>query len=250
MRNNDDAIRVRTRMAVADGLRLPDRARRARAAQHAACAAFEDAWQAARPAVERDGPIACAPGCAMCCHQHVAVCVVEAVAIAGELAARPELAARLAAAAPRIACLAAPERRRARLACPFLEPDGRCAIYAVRPLRCRGLHSRDAAICRAQTERPNEAARERDARHAPPDAFPLAPVRIADAALAGLAAAQRDAGIAGDTLEMVAALALLLASPERGQAAMAGMDDLAESRLDPAQRQVAAAARGPYIPAG
>lgn len=247
MRNQDDAIRMRARMAVADSLRLPDRARRARAAQHAACAAFEDAWRAARPAVEREGPIACSAGCAMCCHQHVAVSVVEAVAIADELAALPGLAARLAAAAPHIASLAASERRHARLACPFLEADGRCGIYAFRPLRCRGLHSRDAAICRAQTERPHEAARERDARRAAPAAFPLAPVRIADTALAGLAAAQREAGIADDTLEMVAALALLRAEPARGRAAMAGMDDLAEARLDPAQRPVAASASGPYI---
>jgi hypothetical protein len=249
MRNSDDAVRLRARTGAEDALRLPARGDRAGAAQRAACDAFEESWAARRAEVEREGKIACAAGCATCCHQHVAVATIEAVAIADHLATRPDLAARLAAAAPRIAALSAPERRRARLPCPFLETDGRCGIYTVRPLRCRGVHSRDVGLCRAQTERPDEARRERDARTGPPAAFPLAPVHIADAALAGLALAQRGAGIADDTLEMVAALGALLADPARARAAMAGQDDLADARLDPAQRPVAGAGARAYIPA-
>ena len=144
--------------------------------------------------------------------------------------------------------LTALERRRARIPCPFLEPDGRCGIYEIRPIRCRGVHSRDVDLCRSQTEFPDAAAAERAARHAVPHAFPLAPVQIADAALTGLALAQQDAGIATDTLELVTALGLLLRDPERARAAMAGQDDLAEARLNPDARPVAAMDAPAYSP--
>jgi hypothetical protein len=239
MRNPYDAVGLRARVTSADALRLPDRRHRAEAARAAASAAFEDAWAALRPAVEREGPIACAAGCAACCHQHVAVAAVEAVAIAGALAAAPELAARAAAAAGRIGPLSAAERRRARFPCPFLEDDGRCGIYAIRPIRCRGVHSRDVEPCRQRTDRPDQAQADRAARPGPHPAFPLVPIGIADAALDGLARAQRAAGIADETLELVTALGLLLADPERMDATMAGTDDLAQARLDLAARPVA-----------
>jgi hypothetical protein len=110
------------------------------------------------------------------------------------------------------------------------------------------VHSRDVDLCRSQTEFPDAAAAERAARHAVPHAFPLAPVQIADAALTGLALAQQDAGIATDTLELVTALGLLLRDPERARAAMAGQDDLAEARLNPDARPVAAMDAPAYSP--
>jgi hypothetical protein len=240
MRNTLDAARLRARAAAIDGLRLPDRASRAAAARRGASDAFEAAWAARRSEVDRAGAIACAAGCATCCHQHVAVALVEAVAIADVIAGDTRLARRVAEAAPRIGSLTALERRRARIPCPFLEADGRCGIYETRPIRCRGVHSRDVELCRSQTEFPDAAAAERAVRHEVPHAFPLVPVHIADAALTGLALAQQDAGIATDTLELVTALGLLLRHPERAKAAMAGLDDLAEARLDPDARPVAA----------
>lgn len=239
MRNTYRSVRLRARMAAADALRLPRREDRAAAARAAASAAFEDAWAGERPAVERAGAIACAAGCVACCHQHVAVALVEAVAIADHVARDATLSARIAAAAPDIAASPAAARRRARTPCPLLDPGGRCAIYTVRPIRCRGVHSRDADLCRAQTAHPEETARERDARDQPPPAFPLAPVHIADAALAGLVDAQAGLGMASETLELVAALDLLLRDPSRATAALAGLDDLAEARLDHAARPVA-----------
>lgn len=239
MRNPFDAVRLRARMAATDALRLPDRQSRAEAARSAASAAFEDAWTTLRPAVELEGAIACAAGCAACCHQHVAVAAVEAVAIARAVAATPALAARIAAAAGAIAPLSASARRRARIPCPFLEADGRCGIYAIRPIRCRGVHSRDVEPCRQRTDRPAEADADRAARAGPHPAFPLVPIQVADAAIGGLADAQRSAGIADDTLELVTALGLLLAAPDRIDAVMAGLDDLAQARLDPAARPVA-----------
>lgn len=248
MRNILEAVRLRARAASADGLRHPDRDRRAAAARAGASDAFEGAWATQRAEVERAGAIACAAGCAICCHQHVAVALVEAVAIAGAIADDARLAQRVAEAAPRISALPALERRRARIPCPFLEDDGRCGIYEIRPVRCRGVHSRDVELCRSQTERPDAAAAERAARREVPHAFPLVPVQIADAALTGLALAQQDAGIATDTLELVSALGLLLRDPGRAQASMTGQDDLAEARLDPDARPVAATDTPAYIP--
>lgn len=233
------SLRLRAQMAVADALRGGGGAvARARAAHVAACEAFEEAWAASRAEVERAGPIACAAGCSACCHQHVAVSAIEAVAIADAIAGSP-LAARLRATDAATAPLDAPARRRARIPCPFLDGDGSCAIHPVRPLRCRGVHSRDAALCRAQTDDPDAADAERRSRTGEHPSFPLLPVRLADAALAGLAAAAAGRGIADDTLELVRAVALLLDEPGRAEATMAGADDLAQARLDIPQRPVA-----------
>lgn len=230
-------------MAAADALRGPNPDARAAAAQQAACLGFEKAWTAARPAVEREGAIACSAGCAACCHQHVAILAIEAVAIAKALAADPGASRRdaLARTDALTAHMDAPTRRRARIACAFLAADGRCGIYSFRPLRCRGVHARDAALCQRQTDDPDAAALERAQRIADHPAFPRLPVQLADAALGGLAAAAAERGIACDVLELARAVQLLLAQPERSAAVMAGIDDLAEARLDITARPVAGA---------
>ncbi|MBM3479894.1 MAG: YkgJ family cysteine cluster protein [Alphaproteobacteria bacterium] len=235
-------LRLRTRVAVADALRAGGgAAARARAAHRAACDAFGTAWEAARADVERQGPIACAAGCSACCHQHVAVSAIEAVAVADAITGT-QLEARVRAADAAMGTLDAPARRRARIPCPFLDADGSCAIHLARPLRCRGVHGRDAAICRAQTDDPDAADAERRTRSGEHPAFPLAPVRLADAVLAGLAEAGAERGIADDTLELVRAVALLLEEPGRAEATMAGADDLAAARLDVARRPPVASA--------
>src|SRR6202795_3176740 len=68
--------------------------------------------------------LACRPGCAGCC-RHLSLFPVEGIALASALSALP------AAEATRI-------RERARLSapdgpCPLLE-DGRCLLYAARPI--------------------------------------------------------------------------------------------------------------------
>lgn len=235
-------LRLRVQMAAADALRLPEPTARAQAAQRGACDAFTAAWDAARADVERAGAIACAAGCAACCHQHVAVHAIEAVAIARDLASddRARLRARLSATDAVTGAMDAATRRKARTSCAFLEPDGSCAIYDVRPIRCRGLHSRDAALCRSQTADPEAAAAERAQRVGDHPAFPRLPLDLADAALGGLAAAATARGIASEALELGRAVSLLLADPARATAVLAGIDDLAAARLDLAQRPVAA----------
>jgi hypothetical protein len=72
--------------------------------------------------------MACAPGCDACCHVRPTVTLVEADAV------RAHLATLSAEERARIAARAA-EPREDR--CAALEDDGRCAVYAARPLVCR-----------------------------------------------------------------------------------------------------------------
>lgn len=94
-------------------------------------------WAERRAAVDGESA-ACAAGCGWCCHQPVEVSTIEALAIAADLRRRPDadvLRERLAAwSGGRI--------------CPFLA-DGACAIYPVRPLKCRGLYQPDPRWCMA-----------------------------------------------------------------------------------------------------
>lgn len=70
----------------------------------------------------------CRAGCAACCLPGLSVTGVEADAIREELSAMPE--------GPRVE-LRARALREDSAACPALDEEGRCSIYAVRPLVCR-----------------------------------------------------------------------------------------------------------------
>jgi len=87
--------------------------------------------------------IACARGCAFCCVQTVTVTAAEAFAVAAEVRAREDLAARL---------LAEPERRlgepkSAWRDCAFLGEDKACSVYDARPLACHAFISFDLQAC-------------------------------------------------------------------------------------------------------
>lgn len=196
----------------------------ARAAVAAAALAFDQAWASARPAAEARGAIACRAGCAACCHQHVAILPIEAVAIVTALrvdgARGAALARRVIEIADDIRALDGPARRRRRIPCPFLERSGSCTIHDDRPLRCRGLHSRDAARCVASTE-----------PGADDGAFPLEPLRLADAALAGLAEGCAASAIPHTTLELSLALRALIEAPGRLDSVLAGADRIDEARM-------------------
>lgn len=98
--------------------------------------------------------IACAAGCGTCCAVNVAVLLPEAAAIvaylqqsmpAEEAAA---IAARLDDLYPRILWLDDDDRVLLRQSCAFLNEQGACAIYPVRPLICRSITSTNADDCR------------------------------------------------------------------------------------------------------
>jgi uncharacterized protein len=83
----------------------------------------------ARAAARLPGPggVTCHAGCADCCRHRFTVTAIEAEVVAEGLASLPsETRAALAARA------SSPDD-----ACPALEADGRCAVYAFRPVICR-----------------------------------------------------------------------------------------------------------------
>jgi Fe-S-cluster containining protein len=161
--------------------------------------------------------IACAAGCAACCNQQVALAPVEAAAIAQYVARHftdeedTALVARLRGLDAVTRGKTALERAHLRQPCAFLV-DGRCSIYPVRPLRCRGVHSRDAGYCGWAMMHPEEAAAERQTRDGA-GPYVVAPSKIMDAALTGLARACRTLGIDAESLELIAAARIALAVP-------------------------------------
>ncbi len=108
--------------------------------------------------------LACAKGCAACCHQMVGVTSAEAALLADAVAALPDptpVVARIHAVADRSRGMTVAQWWAARLPCPLLDEAGACAVHTARPLPCRAMNSADAGICR------RAFAGAADARHIP-----------------------------------------------------------------------------------
>lgn len=80
----------------------------------------------ARVAERHASDLRCAAGCDACCHQRLTVTTVEADVVAELVRSLPE-----AARAQLRRTAGQPDR------CAALDDDGRCQIYAARPLVCR-----------------------------------------------------------------------------------------------------------------
>ena len=124
----------------------------------ASCDVFDQAnaqWIA-----ERGAGLVCRAGCSLCCSLRVDVFAHEIFLIADHLRAHfsaemlAGLKARLSTHAARILPLTPFEHATQNAACPLLAEDGRCGIYAVRPLSCRRHHSLDFAACQFTYDHP------------------------------------------------------------------------------------------------
>lgn len=170
---------------------------------------------------------ACKAGCGWCCHQQVGVSAPEAIRIAVHIAELPPeqqepMAARVRQVAERTKGMTTLDRARARIACPFLGADGGCMIYAVRPLRCRGVHSIDVEFCIACYDDLEGMRRKLQAGELKP-VFLEMPERIFDSALAGvLKALGKAAPKAVVSLEMAVAVTALLDNPKLAERWLAG----------------------------
>ena len=97
---------------------------------------------------------ACSAGCSYCCHVHVDASAPEILAVVAHLermrtsAELDALRGRLARHVGRVEGLSDGERWEAKIACALLGDDGRCSVYAARPLRCRAFHSCAVEPCR------------------------------------------------------------------------------------------------------
>lgn len=105
------------------------------------------------------GAVACRAGCDHCCHVIVGVTAPEALTIFDHLrrscsdAQMARLRERVAAFRDRTRGLSSAERFSPEHPCVFLE-GGRCSIYDVRPLACRGMNSLDATECETRLRDP------------------------------------------------------------------------------------------------
>jgi Fe-S-cluster containining protein len=131
-------------------------------------AAFEAELAAARA----DGaPIACAPGCAFCCHLRVGVLPHEAVALWRHLRTglpaneSAEIERAILENAQRIDGMTAAEHRAANIPCAFLRA-GRCSAYDVRPAACAAYHSASRERCEHAFNNPRDAGTPKNRRPA------------------------------------------------------------------------------------
>ena len=127
-----------------------------------------DAEFAARRA--EGAAIACAAGCAFCCHQRVGVYAHEAVALLSRLRALESrdaaaIEARIRANARAVDGMTAEQHRATNLPCAFLV-EGRYAAYEVRPLACARYHSLSRARCEHAFAHPEDAGTPRNSRPA------------------------------------------------------------------------------------
>jgi Fe-S-cluster containining protein len=92
----------------------------------------------------------CKSGCSYCCYMLVEISDMEARAIAHYISVRGDrrLIQKIYETASMLQELNG-SRMEAKIPCAFLDDKGRCSIYRVRPLACRGFSSSDVQICKA-----------------------------------------------------------------------------------------------------
>ncbi len=91
-------------------------------------------------------PAACGRGCHYCCRTLIVATAPEILRLARAVKARPDIAARVRAAAGQAKAIPATAPNTARLPCPVLEAEI-CSLYEARPLVCRSLLSQSRDAC-------------------------------------------------------------------------------------------------------
>jgi hypothetical protein len=178
--------------------------RRASEAAELAQTLVETSVNARPPTVQK---IACAKGCAYCCHTFVAITPPEAFRLAD--AVRGGRAGGMSADVVRgrgaaLVGVRPGERIGRKLACPLLV-DGACSVYRHRPLACRQATSLDLAACVDEFE-----GRDLDARIPISGAY----LNYASNAHVTLLGAMRAAGMSTESLELAGALDVALVMPD------------------------------------
>jgi Fe-S-cluster containining protein len=177
--------------------------------------------------------IACAQGCAWCCHYQVGVTAPQALHIAAKLkegaGSRPfaEQVAALKKLDKRTRGLNAARRLRARIGCAFLDEQNGCTIYAFRPFGCRGANSVDADACKAFVMG-NATKAQRESNWLHKVAFE-AQRDLQD----GFHMGSLENGLRDDRLELTAAILVALDTPDAAERWIAGEDIFKDARIPP-----------------
>lgn len=165
--------------------------------------------------------VACTAGCASCCVVNVAVLMPEAIALVEYLrktlppGRSVELTERIGEHFREVRGLSEQERLSLQASCAFLDAQGTCQVYPLRPLMCRSVSSVDAARCRA-------ALTATDPSSAPPVLMHLQQKQLFDAAFIELAQTLADQGLDDRSTTLTTAVYRLLVQPELAAAWMEG----------------------------
>ena len=109
-------------------------------------------------------PLACARGCALCCHLRVMATPGEVFGLVRYMRrelgwqALDEVRQRIAETAARLRALPRGRLLATNVPCPLLV-DNACSMYAARPFNCRAYHSLDYDACLDSFENPDDASR-------------------------------------------------------------------------------------------
>jgi Fe-S-cluster containining protein len=168
-------------------------------------------------------PLACASGCAWCCHQRVGVAAPEVVRIVSYLRdARTQQ--EMDSTIERIQAVRKARSTAHRFSdgtpCPLLV-DNRCSVYPVRPLTCRGFNSSDPQACQAAV---TDSKRTEVPVYAPQ-------LRLTSMVLDGMRAGLKEAGLESELLELTAALHIALTVPDAVTDWLKGEPVFASARL-------------------
>jgi Putative zinc- or iron-chelating domain len=173
-------------------------------------------------------PIACKPGCNYCCHMRVVASVPEVIALADFIAANFPAGAieairrRAAETDEKTHGLSDEQWGAGRFVCPLLA-EGRCSVYAARPLDCRGYNSTSLAACRA-------ASLDYGEWDVPMENAIMTAFKSAQA---GLLQALAGTGRRPRLVELTAALRIVLEDAAAIDRWLAGENPFADAELDP-----------------
>lgn len=168
---------------------------------------------------DRDEHLDCRAGCGSCCIVNVAVLVPEALAVVEFLEAQwadaSELEERLDSLWRSIRGVDDEARVCMRQPCAFLDAQGRCSVYPVRPLLCRGVTSTDADSCRESFN----AYLFNEKRQVEMNLFQR---ELYSAAYLGLSEGLERSGLDGRGFELTGLVRYLLHHPQRQEELQAG----------------------------
>ncbi len=184
------------------------------------------AAETARRAAQGGRPLACAMGCASCCHSLVGMLPAEAFRLAAHvdgMADAGAIKARVRAHHAAHGAKGGAARMRERIPCPCLDPDTRlCRVHPARPLTCRAMNATDAAPCRRALETGDPAL---------PIPTVLAPHEALQVQYDAHAALGRRLGFDTRAVELSGALVVVWDTPEAEDRWQAGEDIFAGCRV-------------------
>jgi len=174
--------------------------------------------------LDQTHPPACRARCSWCCYIRVACKPPEAISVAAYIQTRlakhvrRQLVAHLDAVCDQTRSLDSKVWARQRIPCPFLG-DGMCLVHQARPLACRGWHSFDVEQCKRHWEDMSSMVDASGAR------LKLRGV-VSNAVSDGL----KRGGFTADSVDLAAAVRLVLHDPDTVAAWLRGEDALATVR--------------------